>query len=59
MASQVGGKADSSTVFYDEAYSVLLILCFQVLSNTPCCVGPGMRTILIAGAASTQGHLSP
>lgn len=38
---------------------MLPTLSFQVLSNTPCCVGPGMRTILIAGAAGIQGHLSP
>lgn len=46
-------------MFYDEVYTVLLTLCFQVLLNTPCRVGSGMRTIVISGAARIQSHLPP
>ena len=34
-------------------------VCFQVLSDTPCFVGPGMRTISIADAAGPRGHVFP
>lgn len=37
---------------------MLLRVCFRVLANTPSC-GSGMITILIAGTARIQGHLSP
>lgn len=46
-------------MFDDQVYNVVLTLWSQVLLNTPCYVGSGMKTILIAGAARIQCHLSP